>query len=96
MSAVLDKVHTMSGLAPLFAEHGASNVHVFDLPPIPEYAPEGGIGFLVELDGRASGFGVLELEELLERRLGQSVVVMTRSDESFHIPPDLLDNAEPL
>ena len=96
MSAVLDKVHSLSGVEPLFADSGASNVRVFALPPIPDYAPDGGVGFLVELDESVSGIDVCRLEMLLEERLGQSVVVMTRGDESFYIAEDVLDSAEPL
>jgi hypothetical protein len=97
MSVMTDRVHASADLRELFATHKASNVRVFDLPKLPDYIPEGGVGFVAEFGPDASLIhDILHLEVLLEERFGRKVLVMDYGDQGFYVSEEMVREAQPL
>src|SRR5437016_915923 len=97
MSVLIERVHSMAGLSELFAAHKAHNVRVFDLPRLPDYIPEGGVGFVAEFEPDASLIhDILHLEVLLEERFGRKVLIMEPGEQGFYVSPEMIAGAKPI
>lgn len=96
MSVVMDNMQALAGLAERFARLGATDLRVFELPRLPDYIPDGGVGFIADFAAGTTLFDIIGLELDLEQELGRKVLVMDYQDKGYYVTDEMIAQAERL